>query len=715
MPRIILVDRAPDERAPDLAVYATDKELRPFLTAKVDERGGFELPGDALEKAAIIIVGGLQEKVERLGPEAGVQFRAAHFRELLKASDTIELARSRWESLLVLRRCVTGRVRRCNWRPWWFDHVLAPIATLRDAQPTSSLSSTSLEALRLRPGLSDRLTISPFPRCAKVCEGVVEVYLRTCCWRPIVIWDPRIPEIIDVLERLPELELPRFPPNPPDPPPFETLPFFKGGALDEAVINAKRDAALLRALPPAEQPAFIEARPYIRHLFQCGLAHKVGQGFIQPDGTFQVCWRDWPRLLLPWCHEEVAYVVKQLINGTTVTIYDGLAAGAWFGLGEEPTLTSWHPQAVGCRDGDVPGVEGAAIYLDVIGGTDAYHLKTPPAADWDRVAAPGYNDGLAFPAASAAAAKGNLLDRNWGGTLLLRWWFTEPTRTAGARYYRASARRSDASGNPTGPEHFLSPPGGAWQKLVFTGTGFDLVSEPLGVPPVGGQANLFKIPYDADLPASEEWRDGQFHAVLPTTDHAEGRWLLTLEVFDAAGNRLRPATGSGAGQPAPFRYLRWEAPGTPDVFTDVPFQGLTHMLWWDNRAGTGDILGLHKNGAPTTGECQFLSGPAGSTLQVDFIAHHPVEAFQLSHGITWFRGINGASGSIPVAHPFDNEGSPPATGALSNAVTFATLLGPHTKCSFAIHLNMALKTFNGSNSLFPNSVREVAAFALEIA
>jgi len=28
---------------------------------------------------------------------------------------------------------------------------------------------------------------------------------------------------------------------------------------------------------------------------------------------------------------------------------------------------------------------------------------------------------------------------------------------------------------------------------------------------------------------------------------------------------------------------------------------------------------------------------------------------------------------------------------------------------------MALKTFNGSSPLFPNSVREVAAFALEIA
>src|SRR5262249_8674173 len=148
------------------------------------------------------------------------------------------------------------------------------------------------------------------------------------------------------------------------------------------------------------------------------------------------------------------------------------------------------------------------------------------------------------------------------------------------------------------------------------------------------EANLFTIPYDADLPANEEWRDAQFHAQLPTNGYAEGRYLLTLEVFNATGHRLRPTAAAGPGTDAPFKYMRWVAPGTPDVFANVPFAGLTAMLWWDNRPGTGDIISLSFNGTEFTGECQFLSGSddppklgANSTLAVNFIAYHPIEMF----------------------------------------------------------------------------------------
>ncbi|MBY0330197.1 MAG: hypothetical protein K2X49_05945 [Acetobacteraceae bacterium] len=728
MPRLLLVGREPNEPVPALSVYALDAELRPIAADTVDERGGFTLPEEALKKAVFVGIGAQQEKPpERLNREELVLYRTEQYRTLLKASDVIDLARARWATLFPpFPRCVTGRVRRCSWWPWWQFAQEVTLSTARSSAAALSLrtevlagTATSGPAILTQPAL--RPIPPPFFRCGVVCEGLVEVYQRTCCWWPLVIEDPRIPSIIDILERLdPVVAIPpRFPPipNPPDPPPFERLALFKGGALDEAALNAPRDLAALRRLPALEQVAYIEARPYLRHLLHCGEPRRVGQGFIQPDGSFQVCWRAFPIFPLPNCRIEVAYVVKQVIGGSTVTIYNGLAANQWFGLGETPTLTSYHPQALGCRDGDDPRVDGAVIYLDAIGSTDAYHLKTPAEAGWDRVGAPAYNDGLCFPAASAAAAKGALLDRNWGGTLNLRWWFTEPCRAAGARYYRASVIAADAAGNPQpgATRVFLAPAGGAWQKLVFTGSGLDLVSVPLGTPgPVGGESNLFTIPYDADLPPTEEWRDAQFHAQLPTGGELEGRYLLTLEVFNAAGQRLRPAGAAGPGVDAGFRYLRWVAPGSPDVFANVPFAGLTAMLWWDNRAGTGDIRGLRRNGAPTTGECQFLSGPAATTLQVDFIAHHPEEMFQLSHGLTWYRGINGTSGSIPVAAPFDNEGTPPATAASSTAVAFSTLLGPHSQCSFAVHLTMGLKTFDGSSSLYPNSVREVAAFALSV-
>lgn len=750
MPNLVLVGREPNEPVPALTVYATDAMLRPIAAAPVDERGGFRLPDETLEKAAYIAIapaeGGREPRREPLPRKGVVLYRPDQFRALLKTGgDSIELARARWTTLFPLfRRCVTGRVRRCHWWPWWWlaqDIAVAAqaadpiLAAPRAAAPALAAAPVGAITAALRPGTTLRAELLRQPlrpilppfRCAPVCEGLVEVHQRICCRLPIVIRDPRIDEIIRRLKELVLVErIPRFPPipNPPDPPPFEGIRLFRGGALDEAALNAPQDLAALERLPPAEQAAYIEARPYLRHLIICGESHRVGQGFLQPDGSFQVCWRAFPIILRPNCHIEVAYVVKQVIGGTTVTIYDGLAANQWYDLDETPTLTSYHPQAVGCRDGEDPRIEGAVIYLDAIGNTDAWELKTPDAAGWNRVAAPGFNDGLFRPEPDPDLAKGQMKNCNWGGTLLLRWWFTEPCRAAGVRYYRASVVPADAFGNPQAGavRTYLAPPnGGKWQKLTFGPGGLDVVSVPLGVAPVGGQSDLYTIPYDGDLnPATEEWRDGQFHAELNTAGLPEGRWLLTLEVFDAAGNKLRPqGTPAVPGEPASterdFRFKRWHAPGTPDVFLDLPFAGLTHMLWWDNRAGTGDIRGLRRNGAETAGECQFLSGPGTTTLQVDFIAHHPVSMFQLSHGLTWYRGINGSSGGIPVAAPFENEGSPPATAASSSAVSFATLLGPHTACSFAVHLSMALKTWNGSAPLYPSSVREVAAFALTIA
>lgn len=731
MPRLVLVGREANAPAPSLVVHATDAALRPIASARVDERGGYALPEEVLAKATYVAIAAAEEKVEVLRRDAAILYRPDQYRGLLKAGgDTIEVARQRWELLVPLfRRCVAGHVRRCHWWPWF---TLAQEIAVSAAKAAVPLRASLAQSAAIGPALSAADAIrqplrSLLPvRCAPVCEGLVEVYQRTCCWWPIIIQDPRIPEIIRRLEDLVAIEkVPSFPPipNPPDPGPFERVRLFKGGALDEAALNAPRDLAALRSLPPTEQAAYIEARSYLRHLVFCGTAAKVGQGFLQPDGSFQVCWRAFPFIPRPNCHIEVAYVVKQVIGGQTVTIYDGLAANQWYDLDETPTLTSYHPKAVGCGDGGDPRIPGAVIYLDAIGTTDAYQLKTPVATGWNRVAAPGFNDGLVFPEASAAAAKGQVKNANWGGTLSLRFWFTEPCRAAGVRHYRVGILPADGSGNPlpgATPTYLAPPNGGKWQKLTFGPSGLDVVSVPLGVAPgsVGGKTDLYTIPYDGDLnPASEEWRDNQYHAELPTNAHSDGRWLLTLEVFDAAGNKLRPqGTPAVAGEPAstekPFAFKRWEAPGTPDLFLDVPFAGLTHMLWWDNRPGTGDILGLRKGGVPTTGECQFLSGPGTTSLQVDFIAHHPVSMFQLSHGLTWYRGINGTSGTIPVAAPFDNEGTPPAAGASSNPVSFAALLGPHTACSFAVHLSMSLKTWNGFGQVYPGSVREVAAFAI---
>src|SRR5690606_11232621 len=72
-----------------------------------------------------------------------------------------------------------------------------------------------------------------------------------------------------------------------------------------------------------------------------------------------------------------------------------------------------------------------------------------------------------------------------------------------------------------------------WKK--FTGGG-DV--EPVVMGPVsqGGQDNLYSIAYDVDA----DWQDNQYHGFVDTTDFNEGRYLLTLEVFNGAGQWLRP-------------------------------------------------------------------------------------------------------------------------------------------------------------------------------
>ena len=626
MAKIVLAGRAPGEKAPDLVVYLADAALHPLKTLKVEDNGNVDLREDALKDAAYVAIAPAGEKAETLARDSVVLLRARQVSEMLRETGVIELAQGRWDRLFPLRRCVSGRVRACRWFFPVLD-VAANFPARASFQATQRLTSSAIAS----GSLATRLDVSAlFPRrCHAVCEGVVEVYLRRCCWRPIVVLDPRIDDIIDHLEHLPWPPIPDPDPGPigPDPvgpigprpgPGPDPAPLLVGGTVDELTLNARRDLAALRALPAAERPAYIEARPYFRRLFSCGTPHLVGSGFLQPDGEFQVCWRWFPTFMPPNCHEEVAYVVKQLVNGVTVTIYDGRLAGHWYHLGDTPTLTSYDRRAITCRGGDTPPVPGAAVFLELIGATESHQLSTPTPAGWDCVSAPAFNSGLLFPVSTLAAAKGQLKNCNLGGTLNLLYRFSEPLRGVGAKYYRLTVQPADASGNPTGVPHRLAPPNNQWRKFRFTGGSIQVVPVPLAAGPVAsGETDLWTIPYDGDLPPNEEWLANQFHGQLDTSQFADGRFLLTLEVFNAAGQRLRPTGAAGAGTDAAFLYHLWEQTGGIDTFPTVPFAGLTHMLWWDNRAGTGDIEGVEVTGSPTpVGTCLFLSGPAAAELQV---------------------------------------------------------------------------------------------------
>lgn len=696
--------QAADER-PSLVVTALDANAKTLHAAAVDDQGKFELPPAALAQAQRIVIGPRAEAGGTIDPATLLTYRPRQFEQLLK-NGVLNLAPGLWERWRWHIRCVTGTVKVCRRRPWWYAELQQLATAPLSAVPLAGLAArTSLTGTAgLARSLPDLLQW-PF-RCESVCNGTVEVYRRTCCCLPWILDDWRLPELIRDLEDLVR-GVPEFPPQPPNPP--DPAPWFKDGALDERALYATRDLAMLRTLPRQEIAAYINARPYLLcRRYSCSTPEKVAEGFLNPDGRFNLCWLEPWRFLAANCHEEVAYVVKQTRGAFTFTIYNGVAANQWFAPQADASLVSHHFLAYGCRHNGAPG-EGAFVYLDVIGDTSSHHLNTPAATGWDRVATPVANSGLVFPSGTPQG-----LNRNWGGTLKLNYKFSEDLRALGAKYYRLSVSAADASGNPVGTRHYLSA-GLSWEKTVATTTGFEVVPVVLGPFPAGGQEALYLIPYDADA----EWNANQYHALLDTTD---ARWsdptvrhLVTLEIFDAAGKRLRPQGTAAIDMPpaegtAAFSFLRR---ATETSLTTVPQAALTHLFWWDNRAVTAAIEDLRLNGQDFNGECQFLEGAATATFGIGYRAYHPNELFQQGHSISWQRGLNGASGTL-LGSSQQNKGVPPAAPEPSPTNTFAEMLGPTlTKCAFTVFLSITAKTTDGED-LGYHGITKSAAFALAI-
>jgi hypothetical protein len=192
------------------------------------------------------------------------------------------------------------------------------------------------------------------------------------------------------------------------------------------------------------------------------------------------------------------------------------------------------------------------------------------------------------------------------------------------------------------------------------------------------------------------------------------RHLVTVEVFDQDGRRLRPNGTPATGQPGPeataaFTYRRKIAETGPT--DEVPFGALTHAFWWDNRPLTATIVELVKDGGVSNQECQFLTGTDSSEFGITYRAFHEQALFQRRHEITWKRGLAGATGTI-LANATNNVGKPPAGPGSSPTATFGDMLGPHTRCAFTVFLNIQSKTTDGDNLSYPEKT-DSAAFALE--
>ncbi len=727
--------KAGDEQ-PTVLLQAFDKNNRVIHSAKIDEEGNFALPAEVLKKSDQIVIGVSTEE-GNIAAQGALRYRSSEFASSL-SDGVFALAEGAWARLFYDWICVGGHVEVCRRRRWWFDSIVMAAASPRKELAISNEVLSQASTAKTTVGDLFRW---PY-RCYAVCLGTVEVYRKTCCCYPNVIEDWRVDGLVRDLEvivaKLPKVRSPRFGPPPPPPPidPFKT-PIFEGGALNELALNAAYDLAALRRLPRDLASNYISQRPYLmKALCTCGRYTRVGSGNINPDGTFNICWREFRRLYSMYCSDQYAYVVKQTIGGVTTTIYDGRSAGIWFSLGDDAVLSSYNADAFTCSEtGTAEG--DAVVYLDLIGDTESHQLITPDATGWDRVVVPVNNSGLLFP------GTGPTYERNMGGGLELTFFFPLAMRdpAIGAMYYRVSVTHADNAGNPTGPRFYYGD-GLAWSKVV----GLDVVPESLGPTSAGAgpntQSNLYRIPY-----GDEPWTGSvRYHALIntlkPEFDVPDGldltspseRHLITLEIFNAAGERLRPLGTPATGEPGievakPFKFHRWfQASGSPgDDLKPVPFGALTHLFLWDNRSPVADVTRLVKSGVASSEECQFLEGSAASTFAIEYRSYVPDPRCLYAQDIVWVRGLNGSAanggvGSLGTPSPATNVGQPPAPPANSGTETFEQMLtrlappNPPTvlpKCSFAVTLYTYSKTTNGAYLGYPQA-SETAAFALEI-
>lgn len=729
--RLNLVGFKQGDEQPRVVIQAISEDSKPIFTEHVKDDGSFAISADVFKRAHRIVLGTIAADTEVIDRDSAIVYRPAQFAQHLAENGMLNISRNWWERWYWFTYCVSGHVRHCRRRPWWYGELYQKVTQSALENPImsqSDLFSFEVAAPRNSSYVNSisELIYWPF-RCDTICYGTVEVYRRSSCCEPWVIDDPRLPDLIrdleHIVERIPQVIPSKIPSPPPPPPEIEKMPFFKNGSLDVMSVYAVRDLQVLRGLSQSAIAEYVNAREYLLcRWYSCSKPQKVAQGDINPDGTFNICWSEFPRKLRLGCSDEYAYVVKQTIGGTTSTIYDGVASNIWFAPDADADLVSYSPKAFSCSDTGHPDGQ-AYVYLDLIGDTESWQLNTPTSAGWDRVAALATNSGLLFPMGDS----NGVTDRNMGGTVLLTFNFSEGMKQSavGAKYYRVSVSEATPSGNPTGTRTYYSD-GLSWQKAVWNGTGIDIVPEGLGPFTVGGVSNLYAIPYDSNA----DWTGaGRHHAAINTSMFDNQQHLVTLEVFDAAGVRLRPTGTAPTGQPGtevakPFKYRRWfQAGGSPgDDTVEVPFGALTHLFWWDNGAPYAKIDALVYDTSVFNYECLFLEGSPRTTFGIQYHAYVPNQMFQHYHTIGWGRGlysVYGGTGTLLAASNV-NVGypDPPAPGGFSLTNTFAIMLDTaadptRTKCSFVVNLTTYAKTTDGDDLSYPH-MTSGAAFALEI-
>ena len=300
---VVLSGAMPEDERPRLALYLLNPAGQVAGKLSPVRQGRLKLRYEWRELGRVIALGPDVEDFRTLGPETLKQFGLEAAWPVWARTERIDIARDKWTKWLLRRFCVSGTVRLCHPRP-----ALSLTATNRRAKATAAIGDpTAAAAPRTVVAASqsetasgkDLVSIFPDARSMPLCNGVVEIYERTCHCRPGIVKEPR------------------------------------------------------RKILPQDQS--VPDRPFLQFLPCSYLVRTVGETVVEPDGTFTFCYQRPLELALQRkrCITAYGYKVRQRHENRWVTVYDGPAGHEWFGGAETADLKTCSLLALTC-DTDPP-------------------------------------------------------------------------------------------------------------------------------------------------------------------------------------------------------------------------------------------------------------------------------------------------------------------------------------------------------------------------
>lgn len=670
----------------NLKAYAFDRGGQFLGLSEVDRQGNFRIALDMQKPAAVEVIVGPETDPElvRKSDFHSRSFSVEDWSGKKQLTAEFELARDIWWPWRPVRFCVSGRVRKVG---------------------------------------------RPFARGVPCSVPYVKVEIfdvdREGCWWPFL--KRRWPELVKrAVIRIPELlqEVP-IPKPIPDPGPLDLSRLvgigsqrdLLGGGPGPFELSAIVDPADLVALNPQPLPPRegLETFSNVRSEFessegrsfetqgtaarstqvgevgaiprsaaaqveQLTITSRVEPWYVFPrcfyskrlvcetttdcEGFFKCCFRWWP---IHWrggrlrfdSRPDIIVRVTQVIDGVETVVYlDPYTSTRWNVTNAYLDLFLDDPD-VRCGNPKCPPPQppGPVVFYTLVGMDEVYKIDQ--------------SSGL-YPNASAPGIEASISNLAYGSTLRIYANFGAGLSSAAPqRYYRLSYAKKTGPGTP--PDSAFNPittPPALWDTRVDKTT-LASSTHKLGPYPVGLLPGLYEVRNTADYYWYNANLIGEWYSWIQ--EPSTGTYVLRLEMFDAAGNKLTTASGL-----VDYRDGTVPPPGTLPSMTD--HCDLVVLL--DNKTVDLPILTT-----PAVNACGVV--PWVPNLTLNFGLHVQQGHGRLhAWGFYYTKGVDPTPHTLSSGSPSNNQsGFPdPVNQSVVVASSDPMIAGLTSTCAYALKL-----------------------------